>query len=511
MARLASLVAVATIVAALAGCGGSSGSGGAGDPATAVPVGATFYLEATVRPSGGQRGDALDAAGKLLRAQDPAGRIRRLVSRAFARSHFDYARDVEPWLGPKAALWSDPGGPGARGAAILSTTDVGEARDAIARAVKASSEGFAKRTYHHTDYELNRAGEAVAIVGSFAVFGTEPELERTIDAQAGRSLASDARFKKALAGLPGGRLGTFYVDPRTVFDAAARRDPAAAAQLRRLESAYGLANAGPIAGALSVTGDKLTVDTIGSSALARSFGGVAGSTPLVAQLPGDAWVAVGMPKLGQSAKAAVGRVAGALGGAALSSELRSQLGLDLERDVFSWMGDAALFVRGNTASTVDGGLVIQATDQDRAASGFGKIVGVLNARRIGATPVRIDGAEAAFAIRRPGAARPIVLARDADRVVVAYGQQAAAEALSPREKLGDGPAYERAKSLLGDGLEPNVIVNVPSAVTLASSAPHRGARHFAQARRALGAVGIVASGGTVDGDTARSRAVAELR
>ena len=67
-AFLLALICVLSLVAA--GCGSSTSSGG-DEPASAVPANAAFYADATVRPEGDLRDDALAAAGKILRTDDP--------------------------------------------------------------------------------------------------------------------------------------------------------------------------------------------------------------------------------------------------------------------------------------------------------------------------------------------------------------------------------------------------------------------------------------------------------
>ena len=85
---------------------------------------------------------------------------------------------------------------------------------------------------------------------------------------------------------------------------------------------------------------------------------------------------------------------------------------------------------------VDGGAVIQITDKAKATSAFGKLIGLLRTQGgTDARPVKIDGAEAAFEIRRPGAPKPIVVARGSDKAVITYGAEAAKAALSPDAKL----------------------------------------------------------------------------
>ena len=41
------------------------------------------------------------------------------------------------------------------------------------------------------------------------------------------------------------------------------------------------------------------------------------------------------------------RPPGAFGGAALTAQLESQTGINLERDIFSWIGDIAVYAHGD--------------------------------------------------------------------------------------------------------------------------------------------------------------------
>ena len=271
---------------------------------------------------------------------------------------------------------------------------------------------------------------------------------------------------------------------------------------------------GPVVASFSADGERLLVDSVvpGGADYTKRFGALSGtgSTPLLGELPGDSWLALGAPKLGQTAKELYQQLAGAFGGAAIAQQLRSQLGLDLEQDVFSWIGDVAFFVRGTTVGSVDGGAVIEVTDDERAKTAFGKLVGIAQSRGgVKAKPVAIRGAETAFAVTQPGAPKPVVAARAQGRVVIAYGEAAAEAALNPDEKLSDSPAYGDAKALLGGDIDPGFLLSMPEVVQLVgSSSPDE---DFAKAKPYLDAFTIVAAGGKVDGDTARSKFAAGLK
>jgi hypothetical protein len=499
----------------LAGCGGSSASGG-DDPASAVPANAAIYVDATLRPEGSLREDALAAAGKVLRTSDPQGEIDELVQKAFAESEdpqLDYERDVAPWLGEKVALWvaTTTGEEDFRGAVIAAATDEEEARAALDRAVEGSDETFSERTYEGVDYRAS-SESAVGIVEGFAVIGTEPEFKRTVDAVKGDGLDSSERFEQALDGLEEERLGTFFVDVKAVVDQAVRQDPEAAEQLQQAKRLVPFDRIGPVAGAFVADGERLAVDTIAEvpeDALPGALGG--GSTPLLGELPGDSWVALGSPDFGATTKALYQQAAGALGGAAIEQQLRQELGLDLEQDVFSWVGDIAFFARGTTMDAIEGGAVIEVTDTGRAEAAFGKLIGLAQSRGgVSARPVQVEGAETAFQVAAPGSPKPVVAARSDDRVVIAAGREAAAAAFGGGERLADSSLYADGKSVLGDAGDPSFLLSMPAVLEFVEASGSADA-DFAKAKPYLEAFGVLAAGSSRDGDTARARGAATLR
>ncbi len=506
----------------LASCGGGTTSGG-DDPASAVPRDAPIYFEATVRPEGSLRDDALAAAGKVLQTDDPEAKIEELVAKAFADSDdpkLDYARDIEPWLGEKVAAWfSAPSGNSsaeeANGVGIISAKDEDKAREAVDRAISSSSDKFTEREFEGVSYKAGPDG-AVAVTDGWVLAGTEPALKRTITAIDGDSLAETDRYKDAIDELEDDRLAHFFVDSKAFVDAALKADPEAAAQFEQFRSLFPLDKLGPVTGSFSANGDRLAVDAVTTAEGAevfKRFGALTGtgSTPLLGELPGDAWAALGSPKLGETARAIYQQAAGAFGGAAIEEQLRSQLGLDLEQDVFSWIGDVALFARGSTVDTIDGGLVIQVTDQDRAATAFGKLIGVLRTRGgVDARPTQVDGAEAAFEVALPDAPKPLVIARSTERVAIAYGPDAAKEALSPGAKLSDSDLFGEASDLLGDDLEPAFLLGIEPIVALVESVGEAD-QEWEKARPYIEAFSVIASGGKIEDDRGRSRFVAGLK
>ena len=515
-AVLLALISLLSLVAA--GCGGSPASGG-DEPASAVPANAAFYAEATVRPEGDLRDDALAAAGKVLRTGDPQAEIDELVAKAFAETEdpkFDYEKDVAPWLGEKVAIWgtaNTSSGEDFRGAVVATVEDEDEAQSALDRAVESSDKTFSDRTYKDVDYKAS-TDSAIGLVEGFAVAGTEPEFKKTVDAVKGDGLDSDDRFQKAMDGLEDDRLGSFYADVQALMDTAARQDPEAAQQLEQAKRIFPFDKIGSVAGALKANGDRIAVDATAQvpedafAGLGSLYAG--GATPLLGELPGESWVAFGAPDFGPSLKALYQQAAGALGGAAIENQLRQELGLDLQEDVFSWVGDIAVFARGTTMDAVEGGVVIQVTDSDKAKAAFPKLLGLAQSRgNVPAKPVKIDGAEQAFEAPLPGLPKTVVAARSSERVVIAYGREAAVDALGGGTELADSGTYDAARSVLGD-VEPGFLLSIPAVLELVEASGEADGE-FEKAKPYLEAFGVIAGGTSRDGDTARSRTAAELK
>ena len=184
------------------------------------------------------------------------------------------------------------------------------------------------------------------------------------------------------------------------------------------------------------------------SATWRALAG--GGSELLGELPGDAWAAFATPKVGESAKTMFDSFAGALGGAAIAAQVQQATGLNLR-------GGRLLLDRRRRRLRArhDRGRPRRRA-RDRVDRRRARGDGVRQARR----PDRQGGGRAARAdpdrrrrvrvpIAAPGAPQPVVLARGEGRVVAAYGEQAATDALDPATKLGDA-ALRRRGGLLDD-------------------------------------------------------------
>jgi len=519
MIRAAALTLTCAVLALTAAACGESGSGGDADPAKLVPAGAAFYLEAAVQPQGDRRDDALAAAGKILRTDDPAAKLRELVDKGFADSGEDltWERDFAPWLGEDAGVWAtNLQADKPSYAVIIATKDAEAAKTALAKFEKTDDTTSTKRSYKGLDYQLDEEGVADGVMDDFVVVGTEDAFKRTADMRdGGESLADADRYKNAVGELDEDRLGHYFFDVKPIVDAALEQDPAAAQQFQQFKSIVPLDKLGPITGSFQADGDGMALDTVLTGLpdgplrdIAQFWSG--SESELLADLP-SSWGAFVSPKVGESAQKLFSSFAGALGSAAVAAQVKQATGLDLQEDVFSWVGDVGAFVRGASEADVDGALVIEATDDAKAATSFGKIVALI-AKQTGAppAPVRLEGAESAVAIPVPGGTKKVILARGAGRVVAAYGEQAAIDALGSDARLGDSDAFSAAEGVLGDDMKPTFLLSLPDVFKLADAMGATDA-DFDKARPYLDALGLVTSGGKADGDRVQSRIAVTLK
>jgi uncharacterized protein DUF3352 len=521
MIRAASLAALSLLAALVVACGGGAASGDA-DPAGAVPANAMLYAEVAIRPEGDLREDALDAAAKVLNTQDPEGKLREYLDKAFAESgetDLDYDKDIKPWLGERAALWlstrlDDAGDPS--GAAVVDITNGEDAMGALRRGAKESGDTLTKRSHNGVDYEVDADDDvAIGVVDDeLLLIGPEAEVKASIDAQKGDSLAEADRYTKGVDQLEDERLAHFFLDTRSFFRLALNESQSDE-DIQMFQQLVPIDKLPPIVGSFQANGERLALDVAveGDSLkdlgpLAAGWGG--GSTDLVKELPGDSWAAFGTPKYGETLKQTLNAYAGMLGGPAMKQQLQSQYGIDIDADVLDWIGDVALFVRGDSLESLDGAAVIQVTDSGKAERGFTKLVGLLQATGgVQARPVEVDGADTAFSVSSPDVPKPIVLARSSERVVIAYGGEAAKAAFSPSEKLGDSELYRAATDALGD-VDPALLLSMPTVVKLVEASGSADPS-FQQARPYLDAYDVIAYGVEGGDDGGRVRLVAGLK
>jgi hypothetical protein len=502
--RVAALLTVLVMAAgAVAGCAGSGASGGS-DPAALVPASAPLYAEAVLGGDGQEQRDAQAALAKILGTADPQGEIVKL----FDRGDVQFARDVEPWLGERVgAAALALGQRGGDKIVVASSRDDAAAQAALRRIVPGATE----RTYRGVAYRVDdsRHGFFAGVVDGAVVLGSENGLKAAIDASKGSSLAEADALKEAREKVRQERSGFLYVDVAGVLRQALGGAGGRGAQFAPFVDPVAQALPKTIAAALDAEPGLLRV---GSAAFGNGGGArAAGSgADALAGLPADAWLGLGVGEVGQTVNGFIDRVSAgsgiaAVGVQALLGQAQQGLGLDIRRDLLGWMGDAGLFVAGDSPADTRAALVVASKDAAATRRAVGALE-TLARRGAEVTALRASGVDAGFAVHRPGQREDLLVAAAGDRFVVATGQAALAEALSPGARLGDAAAFRDAASKLGGDVRPSFFVDLQR---LSKRAGSKGGSS-GHAREYLGAFGALVGGARRDGDVSRGAAVATL-
>jgi hypothetical protein len=494
-----------------AGCGSSSGGGDKGaDPAKVAPKNSLVYFTAQVRPEGDQK-EAVDSiAKKVLGVDDPGKRIQTLLDQSIKESDskLSYKDDIEPWLGQRAAVAVTSFGSGAestQAAGIFASKDNDKAKDAINKLADEQKPKPATKEYEGVEYRY-ADNTAVGVVDDFVVAGTEPGLKAVVDASKGESLADNKQYSDAADGSDE-KLGFGYVDTKALLSALGANGqlPNGAQSLQGL---IGAANQ-PITVSLAATASKVTLEAVAAVTKAAE----AKQSELLPDLPGDSWLALGLPGVGATIKNTLDQFGGGVGAGLVQTatqQIKAATGLDLQKDILPTFGEVALFVRGSGILTVGGGIVIKPDDPAAARRVMAKLPALI--RRFGASDglkvasANVGGA-AGVRVTVPGLPGSIDAVLKGDRLVIAYTDAATREALAPKSTLADSEDYKSATASL-EGAVPALFLSFPPITELAAAASPKDA---AQIKQYLGAFATLAAGTQLKGDQQIGRFVVNLK
>ena len=408
-----------------------------------VPASAAFYGEATLKPEGEQK-EAVDAIlAKFPGGGEAGDKLKELIDKALRESDapVSFSEDIEPWLGDEAAFFASGGNAGnfRTSAALVATED----EDAALEAVEKTGEGkISRSTYKDVEYMTDESEEAAAVFDGYVVLGTEAGVKAVIDTKEGGEKLSDLEgYEKALEDAAQDRLGLFFVNSPALQASLQRAGAPMPDSLERLFRE-------PFVATLDADRDGVTFEGSVPEDLGRiSFFGQA--SDLMSELPADSWLASAQTDFGQVLDFAIGAFAGAVGGRdTIEQQFKVATGLDLQEDVIDWMGDFGVFVRGESVSELAGALVIETKDE--AASGrFLDAIERL-ARTQGGGEVQIAPRGGGFTATVEGVPQPVHAFQEGGRVVFAYGEQAASDAIDPGETLGETAEFIEARDSLGD-------------------------------------------------------------
>jgi hypothetical protein len=511
-ARVVALIALfTTLVVIAAGCGGESSSPPAPagpSPASVVPPDAAVYAQAIVRPSGELNAGVVAAARKVLRVQDPGAELERLIDKGLADSSFpgppSYARDIEPWLGDRAAVYVLPD----RGdKPVAGFVAVVKDRAALQRELRRLRDAGTLRSGGRdggVSYDVTRDGEAVGIVGDFVLLASSLDAFRAaVTASSGDSLADASRYTDATGDVPDDALAFVYADPEALIEAAGGlRD--VPAQLRA--TLQRLAQGGAAVASLTADADQIVLEGSASSKLLETESSDAQVS--VGQLPGDAWLALATPPLGPLVKNALD-AAGVHDQAA--EQVQRKLGLDLDRDLLDTLGGLGLFARGEGPLDLGGGVLLQMTSAAATQRLLTRIEAIVGAAAgVPTRPLAVAGARG-FQLEIPPLPQPIVVLVKDDRIAAGYAASSTQDLLDPQQRFDESNGGKAAIETLGDGYTPALVLIVPPLAALLRALDEIEVADLSSVLPYLDAYRSLAIGTKRDGDRTSVRIVAALR
>jgi hypothetical protein len=443
------------------------------DAVRVIPKDAILYGNVFLEPSNGQKMAIRDLLEKFPNAGTPEEArdlIARLLDEAFSEAGVTYTEDIEPWLGKQMAFFFTSFGPEEpSGAALIHTEDQDSTEETIDKlqAADENVEVLEERSYEGVDYDFMSDDSAVGFVESFLVIGSEPGFKSVVDASQGESLADSERFTSATDRLTDDRLAILYLDGKSLLESsglpttalsgplfAAVQEPVAAVAFARDDGVVLEASSrAPVGAASSLLGPLL---------------GAADDPGLLPKLPSETWGALGAPAFGQTLRTVFeGLVDSGVPGLTpdiLSQQLERQFGINIERDLLSWMGDLAAFVEGTDPRSVGGGVIIESTNEQASDVAVDKIRRLLAENGVPVRPSEFPEVTG-FSIRDPGAPEAIHVIAE-ERVFVVYGEQATLDAFGTDPALGGTEGYELAVDALGEGFTPSAYFDIQRIIQL---------------------------------------------
>lgn len=473
------LLALALVALAMGGCSDSESD--SSELAGLTPPDAPLYVEGAVRPNDDQREAIESLTSSVAGISDPGELLEAEVESVLGGSGLTFNEDIEPWLGDRAAAFvrsfevSRALGGMPDVAAAVEVADADAATEFIDDLAEAGLFSGQSRTYegHTYLFESDTDGTAIGLVGDALVVGTEGSLKAAVDASSGESLADAEAFDTGIAALPGDPLLTAYVDLDTALDATVEAGETPAASAAAARGLMSPLFEEPIAVGLEVHPDGVDLDV----ALATGEGLATRATPLLESVPGDAWFAWGFRDAGEAAKGAVAQLEatsaeaakGDLRPGSIAREVRSVTGLNLNRDVLSLVGDAAVFIRGTGERDLDFGADLEVT-----ASGSATRTLDAARRAIGELPGTVVGpplgdVEAGFSATGPDGSGAINVAHGEDLIRVALAASSRPiESEATAGTLADDETFQAAIDALGEEFGPLGFIDLDGLLETAS-------------------------------------------
>lgn len=445
-----------------------------------VPKDAILYANVFVEPSKSQQMAMEDLFKRLPETandfEEAKDALVELLDPELEKVGLSYSEDLEPALGDQVALFLLPpasGEPPEQGAALFAIEDRDAAQRTLDKLVEHQGADLEERSYEGVEYRLGddpvtgvdesegATPIAVGFVGDFLVYGSEEGFKASVDASKGDSLAESEPFTRTTDKLEDDKIALMYLDVPALVDAglsgaAADPDQVAAETLEQLEALEESGAVAPVSFALFAKPEGAVLEIASVIPKDGDYAGLyeifSADEEVLSTLPGDSWLAIGVPDLGQTVGTIIDlteKTTPELEEGQVAEEFEGETGLDLEEDVLSWMGDLGIYFEGTSLPLgVFGGVVLESSDPAKTQAVVGRIEQFITAQE-GAVVSRLErGDLSGFSVQNPGMPAPLSFL-GGDRMIVAYGPDAAEDAAEPGSTLADNEVFKRALAALG--------------------------------------------------------------
>lgn len=443
------------VVLAVAGCGGSesTNSGLAGF----APPGSLVFAEARLKPRGALKTNLDGVAFGIAGISDLRGFLVEELERSARKEGepLDFAKEVEPWLGERAAVAFARLKEGRLSEPLIAveTTDPRAVRAFIDERVQKGKGSFEDASYEGVEFKVGGSeGKAFGVIDkTFIVASGEREFKAAVDAADGDSLGDEDRFQKAIASASDGSFANVYADVGGIVEQSGGRiDPQAQEILQGI--GVDLSEATAVASVIPL-GQLIEVDL--SSNIGGEMALSGDASKLLGSLPGTAFGAVAFSGVGEQLEKVIDSIdASGIPPGLPPQQLKSRLGkagVDIDKIAAS-LEDGAIFAEGSNRKSLRGALVLTTDgsgEATRAVAGLGTLL--RSSKVPGVTAV--GGQASGFSIDSPKlGGKPIVVAAKGDRIAIGYGLGPALAGLNANlsTTLSGYPSYEIAVSALGD-------------------------------------------------------------
>ncbi len=515
-----SIPALAVVAAvAIAGCGGSDSEGSSSDSsgsalAGLASPGSLVFVEGELKPTGELKTD-VDAAARTITGEDLGDFvIAELESSAREDGEsFDYATEVEPWLGKKGGVAFERLVDGELSEPLIAveTTDPKAAQAFIDKKSGQSSDPSKDVSYEGVQFKVGGPDDnAVGLVGETLVLAdSEKEFKAAVDASEGDSLGGEDRFQETVSAASNGSFADAYIDVGGLIEQSEDKIDEQTQDV--LEGAGIDPSDATAVASLIPHSDQLQIDL--SSDLGDQEAPAGNPSELLGSLPADAFAAFGFIEFNEQLEEAIDNLdeSGAppdLEPGELKSTL-SQAGIDLDKIAAS-LEEGAVFAEGSGKSSLGGAMVLTSSSAE-AADAIASVGTLLRSAQVpGVTAV--GGKASGFSVNNGGPdAKPIVVIAKGDRIAVGYGLPAALAGLNAGSgaTLSDKPGYKAAAAALGK-TPISAFVDGPAALELAEALVPRSKSDFWEAVPYLKKISYIGLGSGSNGELATAKLIAGL-